>query len=190
MKAEKKTDLRVIKTREAIRRVFEEMICEMDYEDITVKELTERAKINRKTFYLHYETIDDLLHELQNEIAEQFIAQEVSYYSMQDIRDVIRFFFEYCASMPKLNERLLCSGSYSAIGDEINKLIMDHQAKLYSGAFSSNPLIDRLVFRYFSVNSTILYRQWVADGKQLPLDDLIRTATTLICNGMEPFVKK
>ena len=53
---EKRTseDLRVRKTKEAIRTAFQGMICEMDYDQITVKELTARAQINRKTFYLHY----------------------------------------------------------------------------------------------------------------------------------------
>ena len=45
-----KEDLRVIRTKEAIRKTFEKIICEMDYEQITIKELTERARINRKTF--------------------------------------------------------------------------------------------------------------------------------------------
>lgn len=53
---EKKVDLRVQRTKENIRRGFEEMICEMDYEEMSIKELTQRAKINRKTFYLHYDT--------------------------------------------------------------------------------------------------------------------------------------
>ena len=71
----KQEDLRVRKTKEAIRRTFEDMICEMDYEKITVKELTDRAMINRKTFYLHYETLDDLLEELQQEIVDSFTSQ-------------------------------------------------------------------------------------------------------------------
>ena len=37
----------------------------MDYEKITVRELTDRAMINRKTFYLHYETLDELLEEVR-----------------------------------------------------------------------------------------------------------------------------
>lgn len=45
-----KEDLRIQKTREAIHKIFEEMICEMDYEQISINELTERARINRKTF--------------------------------------------------------------------------------------------------------------------------------------------
>ena len=70
-----KEDLRVIRTKEAIRKTFEEMICEMDYEQISIKELTERARINRKTFYLHYSSLDDLLRELQNEMAKNFIKR-------------------------------------------------------------------------------------------------------------------
>ena len=60
----KKEDLRVRKTREAIHSAFKAMICEMDFEQITIKELTQRAQINRKTFYLHYNGLEDLLAEL------------------------------------------------------------------------------------------------------------------------------
>lgn len=190
MGKQKKEDLRVIKTKQAIRKTFEEMVCEMDYDKITVKELTERAMINRKTFYLHYETVDDLLEELQDEIMASFIKEDVSYHSMADIRRITRFFFEYAASMPLLNERLLCAGSYSHVGDRINAAIMAHRAETNRGAFSENPLEDNLVFAYFSANSTILYRQWVADGKRLPLEELITAATKLICGGMAEYVKK
>lgn len=34
-----------------------------DFDYITVKEICEKAGVNRSTFYLHYETIGDLLHE-------------------------------------------------------------------------------------------------------------------------------
>ena len=43
-------DIRVKKTIISIRNAFCEMICEMDYERITVKELCERAMINKKPF--------------------------------------------------------------------------------------------------------------------------------------------
>ena len=69
---QEKTDLRVIRTRRAIREAFCSMIMEMDYSDITIKELTRRAMINRNTFYLHYESMDALLRELQEEIAGEF----------------------------------------------------------------------------------------------------------------------
>ncbi len=47
-----------------------------DYSFITVKEICEKAGVNRSTFYLHYQTIDDLLSEcieyVGNKIQKKF----------------------------------------------------------------------------------------------------------------------
>lgn len=45
-----------------------------DFEYVTVKEICETAKVNRSTFYLHYETIADLLLEAIQLINEKFQA--------------------------------------------------------------------------------------------------------------------
>lgn len=189
MEKRKTEDLRVRKTKEAIHSTFKQMICEMDYNQITIKELTERAQINRKTFYLHYTSLEDLLAELQEEIAENFIRRNVSYGSMKDIRDLIRVFFEHAANMPLLHERLMCSGSYRPIWERINKRIMDYRRETNRGVFGLNEYAENLVFAYYGANSSLLYRQWVLDGKQLPLEELIEIATKLICNGMSSVVK-
>ena len=133
---EKKEDLRVIKTKEIIRNTFKNMILEMDYDYITIKELTERAKINRKTFYLHYESLDDLLLEIQNSIANNFIEKQVSYTNLEDMKYLIGLFFESANKNP-LDERILCSGSYRNISDRINKKVMDYRKKTNRGAFSN-----------------------------------------------------
>ena len=50
-------DLRIVKTIEGVKAAFEALICEKDYEKITVKELCDRARINKKTFYHYYEDL-------------------------------------------------------------------------------------------------------------------------------------
>ena len=62
-----KHDLRYIKTEKAIRKTFHELLQEKDISKITVKELTERAEINKTTFYAHYETLPDLVNTLETE---------------------------------------------------------------------------------------------------------------------------
>lgn len=44
-------------------KAFLELLAEKEFEYITVKEICQRAGTNRSTFYLHYETIADLLRE-------------------------------------------------------------------------------------------------------------------------------
>lgn len=54
----------------------EALICllnEKDYEYITVKEICKKAGVNRSTFYLHYESIDDLLEETLGFINKKFL---------------------------------------------------------------------------------------------------------------------
>jgi hypothetical protein len=108
---------------------------------------------------------------------------------MKDIRDLIRLFFEYAANMPLFYERLMCSGSYYPIWEKVNGRIMEHRRRTNRGAFGLDEYSENLVFAYYGANSTLLYRQWVADGKKLPLEDLIDISTKLICSGMSSVVK-
>lgn len=183
-----KEDLRIRKTKQAIRNTLKEMIYEMEYDQITIKELTTRAQINRKTFYLHYRDLDELLAELQEEVADTFIKSGLSYTSMEDNRALVRLVFEAAERMPLLYERLLCSGSYRVVGEKVSQLIMDYRKKTNRGAFGLDEYSENLVFAYCGANAIILYRQWVADGKKLPLEDVITLAITLICQGLSGVV--
>ena len=49
---------------------FLELLEEKDFAYITVKEICARAGVNRSTFYLHYETIADLLAESAQHIID------------------------------------------------------------------------------------------------------------------------
>lgn len=51
---------------------FLELLEKKDFDYITVKEICERAGVNRSTFYLHYETIGDLLEECARHIINRF----------------------------------------------------------------------------------------------------------------------
>lgn len=121
----KKEDLRIQRTKNAIRKTFEEMICEMDYEQISIKELTERANINRKTFYLHYDSLDDLLREVQNEMAQDFIERTKNMERPRDMDKITREFFLAHEELGKLGERITCSGSYRYISRRITNDIME-----------------------------------------------------------------
>ena len=74
MPLERKTDLRVLKTRKIIKDTFKQMICEMDASRIQVKELCDRAMIHRKTFYLHYTCIEALYADVLQELSAGYYA--------------------------------------------------------------------------------------------------------------------
>ncbi|MDO4925716.1 MAG: TetR/AcrR family transcriptional regulator [Turicibacter sp.] len=54
-------DRRVRRTKQLIKQSLIELMHEKEFKEITVKDITERADLNRGTFYLHYVDIYDLL---------------------------------------------------------------------------------------------------------------------------------
>lgn len=60
-------DLRIQKTLREIRKAFLSLASEKPLESITVKELCDRALINKATFYSHYDNLDALIEQLEDE---------------------------------------------------------------------------------------------------------------------------
>lgn len=57
-----------------MNEAFLSILEKKDFAYITVKEICERAGVNRSTFYLHYETVSDLLNESVQYLYDQFLA--------------------------------------------------------------------------------------------------------------------
>lgn len=75
---EGKTDRRIVKTKENIRKCFIELAQTRQVEKITVKEICERARCSRNTFYQHYPYKEALYKEIvdgaSQRIMDAFIA--------------------------------------------------------------------------------------------------------------------
>ncbi len=65
---EKKTDLRIIKSKNAIKNAFLDLMEEKGYANITITDIAKKAMINRKTFYIHFETKEALYNSISNEL--------------------------------------------------------------------------------------------------------------------------
>ena len=67
----KKTDLRIIRSKHSIKKAFIELLNEKGYEKITIQDIADKAMINRNTFYLHYQNKPDLLNRSMDELLEE-----------------------------------------------------------------------------------------------------------------------
>lgn len=70
-----KEDRRIRRTKRLLRQALAELMDEKEFKDITVKEITERADLNRGTFYFHYTDTYDLREKIEDELVRNF--QEV-----------------------------------------------------------------------------------------------------------------
>lgn len=54
-------DRRVARSRRRLKEALSALLVERDYDQITVQEICDRADVGRSTFYLHFESKEDLL---------------------------------------------------------------------------------------------------------------------------------
>ena len=90
-------DLRIERTRRSIINAFIELRSAKNIEKITVKELAEKARINKATFYQHYHDIYDLSGQLEDELypkCDQFHSRPGAYNNRYSKR-ICRIFFRY-----------------------------------------------------------------------------------------------
>ena len=64
---------RVIETKERIRDAFFDLYATKKIERISIKEITEKAQLNRGTFYVYYKDIYDLLEKTEDELIEELM---------------------------------------------------------------------------------------------------------------------
>ena len=102
-------DLRVKKTKRAIRSAFYELIKEKPLEKITVTEIAARAEINKTTFYAHYETVYDLVDQLEQEAVGEVISQ---LNTAQALLSAPRAFVKEMYAL--LSKNHLCTAPFSA----------------------------------------------------------------------------
>lgn len=68
-----KSESKYFNTALKMDQAFLEILGKKEFAYITVKEICEKAGVNRSTFYLHYETMEDLLSECIDYINKQFL---------------------------------------------------------------------------------------------------------------------
>ncbi|MDK2961765.1 MAG: hypothetical protein PWP20_891 [Eubacteriaceae bacterium] len=186
---ERQMDLRVQKTREAIKKAFKEMVCQMDAPKITVKELTERARIHRKTFYLHYTSIDALFEDMLQEAANNYFAEIDEIPPTMPMIEVNRVFFTYLSKQDAFTERLICAESYRNFCNKLFMVTLKHNRQRFN-PYAHLPQEEQNIVNTFTTQSSLdMYRQWVSDGKKIPLERLIELTGMLLKSGTDSVTK-
>lgn len=70
-----KVDPRIVRTRALLRDAMLQLMEQQSYDKITIQDITSLATVNRKTFYLHYETKDHLLYAVTDELLGELFGE-------------------------------------------------------------------------------------------------------------------
>ncbi len=121
-------DRRIIKTKKAIRNAFKELVQQKDMSAISISELTKSANITRSTFYMYYETVEDVRSEIENEIINNIInrlGEADLLHSLANPYPLFAILAEEVAQQDSDNRYILSSSNSGRLLDKISAKVTD-----------------------------------------------------------------
>lgn len=100
---EKKQDLRVRRTRQALQQALMDLLKQTSFDAITVNDIAERARINRVTFYAHYEDKYDLLEHMMQRVFKQRLEANMANNAALTPENLVQLVEVVCGVLAELN---------------------------------------------------------------------------------------
>ncbi|MCI1986980.1 MAG: TetR/AcrR family transcriptional regulator [Lactobacillus sp.] len=179
-------DLRFVRTENAIKKAFEEMIS-AGIRPIQVTELAKRAGINRKTFYSHYDTIDELASSYISAV-QQDLYQRLNAYPIEDyLRErglLIGVFADFFSSNQDFYTSILFQEEYWPNVRRVQDEITTNLAKRYAQAMQVSMDQATLIVT-FSCSTMLTMLRLKADGRiQLSAEEIREKIAALNIDGL------
>lgn len=183
------TDRRVTKTKAAIQKAFFTLLEDREYSDITVTALAREANIDRKTFYTHYRTLDDVLDDIAHDTVAYLIDQIDLVHFFDDVETNAERFFTALNAL--LEERGIMGISHRKV------ITRDKFLQIWSRQFNDSlvakaqititskrrQILD-LTIQYYSGGLFSLYQAWLDADRPISIQKLSQLASTNILFGL------
>ena len=101
----RKTDRRTIYTKNVIKDALLDALAEKSFEQITVTDVCRRAEVTRATYYIHYQSLTEVLDELLNDALQ--MADQDCQKQDEDALQIMSLLSEETAAYLKEKESLL-----------------------------------------------------------------------------------
>ncbi len=176
-------------TRTELRRALLMLMLEKPVDKITVKELCDKADINRGTFYAHYASPEQLLAQVENEFYLDLLAEVASF---REAEDVQRIFEDALVALRERRE--LASALFGPHGDRefLSRVVrVAHEMCIvqWSGVSPrvNRELLEHL-YDFISYGVVRVLQEWLASGAQEPPERMAAMLTDLCNFGVSAFV--
>ncbi|WP_240418905.1 TetR/AcrR family transcriptional regulator [Paenibacillus periandrae] len=190
---EKANDLRVIRTKKLIEDAFLTIMEEQGFEGVTVRSLSQKAGINRGTFYLHYQDIYDLMEKLEdcliegmNGLSDDEAPRDLtSLDTDNEPFPLIMSFFDYMNANPRMF-KLVFDPQVPSFGHKLTSLLHDRMyAKIPLELRDSHKqtMPPDYLIAYFSSAYFGIIHHWFASGMELSPREMALMITRLIRHG-------
>ncbi len=192
-KINEREDPRVLRTRQLLLQAFSDLFSEKGFHALTVQDITERARVNRGTFYSHFEDKYAILECWLREQFQQRVASTVLIsdpWNLDTFRVLIQSVVQWFTQLHPLTrsaDRSLIPLVVTTLQEALFELLLqgfrtvissgqDQQVDLETVALVTSWAIFGTGFQCF--------RQWDEQIMDLPAEELASQATRVLMNGL------
>ena len=181
-------DRRVRKTRRQLRECLITLLKEKKVQDITVRELTDMADLNRGTFYLHYKDVFDLLEKTEAELQEDFnqlVCKHDAVALKQRPSVIFNEIYSLVYDNADLIEILLGENGDLNFVNRLKQLIREKCLKDWMEVFRSGNAAAFDAFFSFIVSGCIgLVQYWLQTGLKETPEQMAKLTEHIITKGI------
>ncbi|MBR2555289.1 MAG: hypothetical protein IKE94_10545 [Aeriscardovia sp.] len=184
MSATKKSDARVRYTKRVIKESFLSLLKVKPVNKITVKEVCEKAELNRATFYAHYSDCFALLESIEQEILDDFSAS-LKLINSFDVTGLIEGIYEMVKMNQEACEILIFSDRSPSLLGRMIALARKDSILAWKKQLP-HASRDDLEMLYTHLSNGLMHV--VVDGyKKYKKDDIIRFVNSMVSCSLEVF---
>ncbi|MGG3449363.1 TetR/AcrR family transcriptional regulator [Domibacillus aminovorans] len=180
-------NIRMTATKKLIEEAFTDLLRKKGIEKITIKNITERAKINRATFYAHYEDKYQLFDEMIKGAATELInvhTKEENIWNQKQVTCLTQAVFEY------LNQvKMSCPYSYQNLFPLLRMKMLNALKTHLESLFNSNNISEIKEFNIL-MYSRIIYdaaEVLVVEKTNLTYTEVIEEISEIILDNNQSF---
>lgn len=185
---EETQDRRIKRTKMLLQNALVDLMLEKAVGKISVKELTQKADVNRSTFYLHYLDIYDMLEQMENEFVETIQGFFHDFFTPLPTSMPLTLFVNISEWLEQDKEyyvKLLRGSASGYIFEELESRIRDEFLTLLYLIFLDEESLDLRTRVNFTVSGTVgVLRMWVMEGGNISPVELSETIDDILNNGM------
>lgn len=180
-------DRRTRKTKKAMTEALAKLLLEKPLNKISVREIAEKADINRGTFYLHYRDVYDMAEKLQNEIFERFNEIVDNYEPKKNTEELFPMLvelFNLLSDNSELAKVLISENGDAAFIYKLKKIIRE---KCFVNAqkilnIKNNDEFD-YIYHYIVSGCIGIFSEWLENGMRETPSEMAEFTKKLIISG-------
>ena len=180
----KKTDLRVIKTKNLIYNTLIELMKDKTFEEIKVSDICNKALINRSTFYSHYEDKYDLLVDFINSLKDEFVTELNKNSSNLNTKEyyieLIKIFLNHIEERKEMYTSIMINNRNSIMMDILLSVVNNDLLKKMSKDEFKSSIPDDIIVKFYLGGVINLSVEWLKDNTKYSKEEIINYLNLLI----------